>query len=939
MGVLGGASTENGLYVTYTTDANYTADNNTNTYQISFPKDSGTLALSKNHVLKTGDTMTGLLTMYREGTTAQDYPAGFKFSVKDTTTGKTYSSDAYIYAYQDHASTTYGTNMVINPGGCMFIGAGESAGAHYSAIKANIGTSEWMYLTADAGIYLQGKGNSIANRCGMYITGSSTETAHQIVPCVADTLTNNVGSIGTATYRWGYMFATQFNGKLGQYSSAVLNDTGRPTSANLTTAGDRTMQLIQSTTSMTTGKPSTDGYILNFDWDNAGNYQTQLFLANSVGLNHVQFRAQWGSADWTRGRWVTLLSERNSPAFNRIFDRYYVTPTSTGWIRILTIGSFNNNGRVYGMYRITITRTYSNNSPEVLSFEVMNNYATSPKIYFLKSNGTHVFTNIRIVKSADGSEQYLDIYHSVSTYNYLSIRYEIFEPYDMLDTNNKYPITVPTDESTLTILSEQPASVDIMTQSVTIPSTYVNGLKYSSYWGLTGPEAADDSIWLRTTTRGFIPDQQGAAGSGHASLGSSSWFFKTAYIDEIYAGAVGKNCYISYPVGGVYNVAGSNSVEGAFLITTPITTSATCMLKMTVDIYNGVKGTSAEYQISGFANSDSKWYYTSVVAIGGTVNNVSDTSIGNLTVRFGYQDSKFCIQIGEVRTESGGGSEVTAGTRWAWPKLVIRDIMITHNATSFDTYKTGWSISLFNTVNTPISNITATHKNTSVHWAANTIACSHTNEVNFSGPTSGSQDIWFGYRKAQPDGTETKTAYINNYRFGNGNGSATAGIHCGQIKMTTGSYSNTIVQQSGMTANRTITLPDTSGILSVWTVSWFDFEGATQATDVVVPDNTRYLKVYVTDTTSNVSATFDIKPSLTVSPTSVMNCATVGQTGLDLVLVPLQFNFTNEASGSGYKTYTLGLVSGASVRLSASTTPQSGGTHTPKITLILACCW
>ena len=527
MGVLGGSSTENVLYVTYTTDANYNADNNTNTYQISFPKDGGTLALTKDYVAKSGDTMTGLLTMYREGTTVQDYPAGFKSSVKDTTTGKTYS-DAYIYAYQDHAANSYGTNMVINPGGCIFIGAGESAGAHYSAIKSNLATSEYMYLTADTGIYIQGNGGTIANRKGLYI-----DTGQNIVPSVADTLTNNVGSIGTSDYRWANVYATQLNGKLGQYIS-----TGRPTSANLTTVGDRTVQLIQATSSMTTAKPSTDGYILNFDWDNAGNYQSQLFLANNVGgLNHIQVRAQGGSATWENSKWVTLLSERNSPAFNRIFDRYYRTPASTGWVRILTIGSTNNNGRVYGMSKITISRTWSNNPPEIVSFEVIHNYNTSPNIYFSKSlqqtSSTKVFTNIRIVKSSDGKEQYVDIYHNVSSQNYISIRYEIFEPYDMLDVNNGFPITTPSDGTTLSVLSTTPASADIMRASVAIPSQYDNNFIYAnSYWGFAHRDGTT-TAYMRTTSNGLLPYQSGNVGSGHSNIGTSSWYFSNIYVDTV----------------------------------------------------------------------------------------------------------------------------------------------------------------------------------------------------------------------------------------------------------------------------------------------------------------------------------------------------------------------------------------------------------------------
>ena len=163
--------------------------------------------ISSTYVKKTGDTMTNLLTLYREGTTANNYPAGIKFSVKDTTTSQTYSN-AFIYAYQDHSSTTYGTNMVIHSGGGMFIGAGESPANHYSAKGASYNGEE-IYITSDGGIYIQGNGNTIANRVGLYVNAS-----HEIVPIKADVSTNNIGSIGTSTYKWANMYATTFHGAL-----------------------------------------------------------------------------------------------------------------------------------------------------------------------------------------------------------------------------------------------------------------------------------------------------------------------------------------------------------------------------------------------------------------------------------------------------------------------------------------------------------------------------------------------------------------------------------------------------------------------------------------------------------------------------------------------------------------------------------------------------
>lgn len=159
----------------------------------------------------TGGTVTGvtqinnILTLYREGTTANNYPAGIQFSVKDTTNNLV-DNNAYIYVYDDHATSAYGTNMVIRSGGGMFIGGGESPSAHYSA-KGSTYTGEDTFVTTDGILYLQSNGNTIANRLGMAIN-----TAHQLVPIKADTYTNNVGSIGSGSYYWQHIYGTNYHG-------------------------------------------------------------------------------------------------------------------------------------------------------------------------------------------------------------------------------------------------------------------------------------------------------------------------------------------------------------------------------------------------------------------------------------------------------------------------------------------------------------------------------------------------------------------------------------------------------------------------------------------------------------------------------------------------------------------------------------------------------
>ena len=80
----------------------------------------------------------------------------------------------------------------------------------------------------------------------------------------------------------------------------------------------------------------------------------------------------------------------------------------------------------------------------------------------------------------------------------------------------------------------------------TITSTYATIAKTyddttnTSYRGMRGLAGATNA-WVRTTSQGIIPYQSGAAGSGHCGLGTSSWYFATAYIDNIY-GKLNGNC-------------------------------------------------------------------------------------------------------------------------------------------------------------------------------------------------------------------------------------------------------------------------------------------------------------------------------------------------------------------------------------------------------------
>ena len=56
----------------------------------------------------------------------------------------------------------------------------------------------------------------------------------------------------------------------------------------------------------------------------------------------------------------------------------------------------------------------------------------------------------------------------------------------------------------------------------------------NNYWGMGDPDGVD-TAWIRTTNQGLLPYQSGGRSGGHQSLGTSSWYFANAYIDNIFS--------------------------------------------------------------------------------------------------------------------------------------------------------------------------------------------------------------------------------------------------------------------------------------------------------------------------------------------------------------------------------------------------------------------
>lgn len=416
-----------------------------------------------------------------------------------------------------------------------------------------IGTDEKMTQTNTTG--------SAAYR--VLLSGNANDTTETTTGRKSSKLTFNP-STGALTVS-GPATATNFFGKLTQISGSTPS--GRIASANITGGtgaqyNDASMQLILATSSMTTGKPVGDGYIMHYNWDNADICRAQLFISDTyMADDGVQYRAQGTTTgSWSNAKWTTLLSEKNAFAWSRLCDRFYITPTEPGFLRILTLGSEEENGRVMGSVKITISTDYNDYPPEIICFEVMNVYKAAPAIHVLKSiqqgektSATHVITLVRLLKNSTGTEQYVEIYYNGASGKHInfSVRYEVFVPYDTFD-REAIPISMPNNNTTLTVSPTTPTSDVILNDPTVIPAEVsYNMMRTGDYWGIATPIGTlnlpfaagltgSDTEWVRTTRRGFLPYQARSAGAGNESdtsggacyLGTSTWYFARAYIEN-----------------------------------------------------------------------------------------------------------------------------------------------------------------------------------------------------------------------------------------------------------------------------------------------------------------------------------------------------------------------------------------------------------------------
>lgn len=227
-------------------------------------------------------------------------------------------------ALSDTNSDTHWTTHLIT-------GASNTATANAAASNGNV----WLNLLDNT---------TIRNTHNIVGTGITTVASDANGKITINTTkpTYSASDVGAAP-------ASHTHNKLNQ----LFTNATRQTTADIDfTKYNNTISWFLATSSMTTNKPATDSYIINFGWDNSA-YGTQLAVGSGgVNNSHLQMRNHYLKSDntWAWGSWYTILDSTN---YGSYVGNGTVTITQNG----TTKGTFTLNQSGNTTIALTDTNT------------------------------------------------------------------------------------------------------------------------------------------------------------------------------------------------------------------------------------------------------------------------------------------------------------------------------------------------------------------------------------------------------------------------------------------------------------------------------------------------------------------------------------------------------------------------------------------------------
>ena len=192
-----------------------------------------------------------------------------------------------------------------------------------------------------------------------------------------------------------------------------------------------------------------------------------------------------------------------------------------------------------------ISQLITNSTATIKSTMRLNNAKNDIGIYYRYNNNTSDSGYCGLVRSNPGDG---DLYYNVRfrflNWSYDSsskARLDTYEYFDLptvtADRTSSAGYSILTTKNTVTIAqggtsatSAAGARYNLSVPAMSLSTSYPKLMAINS-----SGEAVDNWIMIgSTTTYGILPGASGGAGSGHCYIGTSSWYWKYAYIDQIY---------------------------------------------------------------------------------------------------------------------------------------------------------------------------------------------------------------------------------------------------------------------------------------------------------------------------------------------------------------------------------------------------------------------
>ena len=298
--------------------------------------------ITSTYVKKTGDTMTGTLTIKPSTTIATNTPATIEFQVVQTDNNITTNGN-FIKVYDDHDAANYGGNMVIQSASGLVIGAGESPSGYYTNVMKDA-NSELLTLISDGNIHIFTNANTVANRKGITI-----DKDLNFYPQTTET-----GSLGTSSYKWADVYATNLHGELdGNAATATFAEKATAdASGNTITSYYCTLstnQTISGTKTFSAMPVASAGISVGTSAGTSGG--VSLYSDKTVDFYGLAFRttANSGKHGFVQGDWAT---------YSFMYGNTNEIMQSRGWIfrdRLNSKGVASISGAGHAVFNGSVT--------------------------------------------------------------------------------------------------------------------------------------------------------------------------------------------------------------------------------------------------------------------------------------------------------------------------------------------------------------------------------------------------------------------------------------------------------------------------------------------------------------------------------------------------------------------------------------------------------